>query len=41
MASRDINILVGDKGSITAELVEVPWDKAFIALLDMKILLLI
>ena len=34
----DINILVGDevKGSITAELVEVPWDKAFNALLDMK-----
>ena len=34
----NINILVGDEvaGSITAELVEVPWDKAFNALLDMK-----
>ena len=34
----DINILVGEEvaGSITAELTEVPWDKAFNALLDMK-----
>jgi len=34
----DINILVGDEvaGSITAELIQVPWDKAFNALLDMK-----
>ena len=34
----DINILVGDEvaGSITATLVDVPWDKAFNALLDMK-----
>jgi len=34
----DINILVGDDvaGSITAKLVNVPWDKAFNALLDMK-----
>ena len=34
----DINILVGDEvaGSITAKLVNVPWDKAFNALLDMK-----
>ena len=34
----NINILVGDEvaGSISAELVEVPWDKAFNALLDMK-----
>ena len=34
----DINILVGDDvaGSITATLVNVPWDKAFNALLDMK-----
>ena len=33
-----INILVGDEvaGAITAELVNVPWDKAFNALLDMK-----
>ena len=33
-----INILVGDgvAGAITAELVNVPWDKAFNALLDMK-----
>ena len=32
----DINVLVGDEvaGSITAELVNVPWDKAFNALLD-------
>ncbi len=34
----DINILVGEEvaGSISAELVDVPWDKAFNALLDMK-----
>ena len=34
----EINILVGDEvaGAITAELVDVPWDKAFQALLDMK-----
>ena len=34
----DINILVGEDvaGSISAELVEVPWDKAFNALLDIK-----
>ena len=34
----DINILVGEDvaGSITAELNNVPWDKAFNALLDMK-----
>ena len=34
----NINILVGDEvaGSISAELVNVPWDKAFNALLDMK-----
>ena len=34
----EINILVGDEvaGSISAELVDVPWDKAFNALLDMK-----
>ena len=34
----NINILVGDEvaGAITAELVNVPWDKAFNALLDMK-----
>ena len=34
----EINILVGDEvaGSISAELVNVPWDKAFNALLDMK-----
>ena len=33
-----INILVGDDvaGAISAELVNVPWDKAFNALLDMK-----
>ena len=33
-----VNILVGDDvaGAITAELVNVPWDKAFNALLDMK-----
>jgi type IV pilus assembly protein PilQ len=33
-----INILVGDEvaGSISAELVNVPWDKAFNAILDMK-----
>ena len=34
----EINILVGDEvaGAISAELVDVPWDKAFNALLDMK-----
>ena len=34
----EINILVGDEvaGSISAELTNVPWDKAFNALLDMK-----
>ena len=34
----EINILVGDEvaGSISAELSNVPWDKAFNALLDMK-----
>ena len=34
----EVNILVGDDvaGSITAELINVPWDKAFNALLDMK-----
>ena len=34
----DINILVGEEvaGAITAELSDVPWDKAFNALLDMK-----
>ena len=34
----DINVLVGDEvaGSISAELIDVPWDKAFNALLDMK-----
>ena len=34
----DINILVGEDvaGSISAELIDVPWDKAFNALLDMK-----
>jgi len=34
----NINVLVGDEvaGSITAELINVPWDKAFNALLDMK-----
>ena len=33
-----INVLVGDEvaGSISAELINVPWDKAFNALLDMK-----
>ena len=33
-----INILVGDEvaGSISANLIDVPWDKAFNALLDMK-----
>ncbi len=33
-----VNILVGEEvaGSITAELTNVPWDKAFNALLDMK-----
>jgi len=34
----DINILVGEEvaGAISAELSDVPWDKAFNALLDMK-----
>ena len=34
----EINILVGDEvaGAISAELIDVPWDKAFQALLDMK-----
>ena len=34
----EINIMVGDEvgGAITAELIDVPWDKAFQALLDMK-----
>tara|TARA_B100000809_G_scaffold260971_1_gene308899 strand:+ start:265 stop:1797 length:1533 start_codon:yes stop_codon:yes gene_type:complete len=34
----EINILVGDEvaGSITAQLINVPWDKAFNALLDLK-----
>ena len=34
----DVNILVGEEvaGSITAELSDVPWDKAFNAVLDMK-----
>ena len=34
----EINILVGEEvaGSITAKLVNVPWDKAFNALLDLK-----
>ena len=34
----EINILVGEEvaGAISAELVDVPWDKAFNAILDMK-----
>tara|TARA_Y100000590_G_scaffold185421_1_gene211249 strand:+ start:1995 stop:3536 length:1542 start_codon:yes stop_codon:yes gene_type:complete len=34
----EINILVGDEvaGSISAQLINVPWDKAFNALLDLK-----
>ena len=34
----DINILVGEDvaGTVTAELINVPWDKAFNALLDIK-----
>ena len=34
----EINVLVGDEvaGAISAELLDVPWDKAFQALLDMK-----
>ena len=34
----EINMLVGDEvaGAISAELVDVPWDKALQALLDMK-----
>ena len=34
----EINVLVGEEvaGAISAELIDVPWDKAFQALLDMK-----
>ena len=34
----EVNVLVGDEvaGAISAELIDVPWDKAFQALLDMK-----
>ena len=34
----EINILVGDEvaGTLSAELIDVPWDKALQALLDMK-----
>ena len=34
----EINVLVGDEvaGAISAELIDVPWDKAFQAILDMK-----
>ena len=34
----EINILIGDEvaGSVTAQLINVPWDKAFNALLDLK-----
>merc|ERR1712093_7238 len=34
----EVNILVGDEvaGEISAELIDVPWDKRFQALLDMK-----
>ena len=34
----EVNVLVGDEvaGVISAELIDVPWDKAFQALLDMK-----
>ncbi len=34
----EINVLIGDEvaGAISAELIDVPWDKAFQALLDMK-----
>ena len=34
----EVNILVGDEvaGEISAELIDVPWDKSFQALLDMK-----
>ena len=34
----EINILVGEEvaGTVSAELVNVPWDKAFQALLDIK-----
>ena len=34
----EINILVGDEvaGSVTAQLIDIPWDKAFNALLDLK-----
>ncbi len=33
----EINILVGDEvaGSVTAQLIDIPWDKAFNALLDL------
>ena len=36
----EINILVGDEvaGAISAELYNVPWDKAFNALLDLKVM---
>ena len=36
--SGEINILTGDEvaGSVTAQLINVPWDKAFNALLDLK-----
>ena len=34
----EINILIGDEvaGSVTAQLIDIPWDKAFNALLDLK-----
>ena len=34
----EINILIGDEvaGSVTAQLLNVPWDTAFNALLDLK-----
>ena len=34
----EINILIGDEvaGSVTAQLLDIPWDKAFNALLDLK-----
>ena len=36
----EINILVGEEvsGTVSAELINVPWDKAFQALLDMKVI---
>ena len=36
----EINILIGDEvaGSVTAQLINVPWDKAFNVLLDLKIM---